>query len=132
MSFQLEIVTPKGLFLKQEIDAINIKTITGYRTILDGHTDLLAVLDYAPMHIIYNNKTTYYAIHGGLLRMENNVLHLVLGAIERADQIDLKRAEDSKMRAETRLSKPDENTDLKRAELALKRAATRIETIKYI
>ena len=46
------------------------------------------------------------------------------------DEIDLKRAEEARIRAERRLSEKDAQTDIDRATLALKRSAARIEAAR--
>lgn len=128
MSFKFVAVTPKGLFLEKEIDSLTIKLTSGYRTILSKHTPLIGALDYAPMHIVSNGKTDYYAVHGGAIHVENEQVIIMVNAIENEKDIDLKRAEESKKRAEERLKNKDENIDLKRAQLALARALARIKT----
>lgn len=126
--FKLRIITPKGLYFESEISSLTIKMSTGYRTILSGHEPLVGSLDYAPMHIIKNNKTYYYAISGGIINVKKNEVVIVSSSVERSKDIDINRAIASKERAEQRLKEKNDSIDVKRAELSLLRALSRIDT----
>lgn len=128
MSFKFVVVTPKGIYLEQEIESLTIKLTSGYRTILSKHAPLIGALDYAPMHIVSGGKTTYYAVHGGAIHIKSDQVIIMVNAIEHEKDIDLKRAQEAKERAEKRLQEKDENIDFKRAQLALARALARIKT----
>ena len=65
-----------------------------------------------------------YAVAGGLLYFENDLATILTDAIESKEEIDLRRAEEAKQRAEARLDDP--NMDMRRAEVALKKAINRI------
>lgn len=126
--FKLAIISPKGLYFEKDVDSLTVKLTSGYRTILSKHAPLIGALDYAPMHIVENGKTKYYAVHGGAISIKDNKVSLIVNAIEAKEDIDISRAKAAKGRAEERLNKSDINTDVKRAELALTRALTRIKT----
>ena len=128
MAFDLRIITPEGTFLEDRVDSLTVKLTTGYRTILKGHYPLFGTLDFAPMHLMKGDNTMYYSLHGGVLRVNNDSVTIITSSIEHKNDIDLKRAMDSKARAEKRLSERLEETDIKRAELSLKRALSRIKT----
>ena len=128
MAFDLKIITPEGVYLEDRVDSLSVKLTTGYRTILTHHYPLVGTLDFAPMHIIKGKNTMYYSLHGGVIRVEKDIVTLITNSIEHKDDIDIKRAMDSKARAEKRLSERLDETDIKRAELSLKRALSRIKT----
>lgn len=130
MSFKLSIVTPKGLYEELDVDSLTIKLTTGYRTFLSGHAPLIGAIDIGTMHIVKNSKTIYYAIHGGAINVENDKTVILTNAIEKSNEIDIKRANKSLERAKNRLDEKDINLDVKRAELAIKRAMVRLETSK--
>lgn len=128
MNFVLEVVTPKGIKFTQEVTSLTVKLTTGYRTFLAKHAPLIGSLDYAPMHIVKDGKTIYYAIHGGAINVTKEKVILICNAIEQAKDIDVARAKAAKERAESRIKTKDPNMDLKRAKLALARALARIKT----
>lgn len=127
MGFLLEIVTPRGVYFKKEVDSLTVKLTSGYRTILKGHTPLIGSLAYAPMHTISGGKVDNYALHGGAINVTKEKVTLIVNAVEHAKDIDVARAKAAKERAESRLSKKDPDLDIKRAQLALSRALVRIE-----
>lgn len=130
-NFEVSIITPKGLFLKENVESLTIKLTSGYRTFLKGHMDLIGTLDYAPMHYVKNGKVYYFALHGGAINVKKNGIIVIASSIERKEDIDLVRAKEAKKRAEDRLNnKKDPNTDVKRAQIALLRANARIKTFE--
>ena len=131
MDFSLEIINPRGIYLTKIVSSLTIKLTSGYRTILAGHMDLIGALDYAPMHIISEGKTEYFAIHGGAINITKTKVTIICNAIESASEIDLSRAEASKGRAQKRLQEKDPNFDEKRIRLSLARALARIKTAQY-
>ena len=125
---KVEIITPKGLYASLDVESLTVKLTSGYRTILNGHILLIGSLAYAPMHVVKDGKTEYFALHGGALNVKKDKVVIIANSIEAKADIDLKRAQDAKKRAEDRLNSKDPNIDVKRAQLALIRALTRIET----
>ena len=130
MDFLLEIITPKGIYLSEEVDSLTIKMTSGYRTFLAGHMPLIGSLAYAPMHLVKAGKLENYAVHGGAINVTKEKVIVVCNAIESASEIDKERALAAKERAEKRLSEKDPNTDLKRAQLALQRSLIRLEVVE--
>ena len=74
-----------------------------------------------------NNEKISYAISGGIIKINDNQVDLLVNAIESKDEIDLSRAESAKQRAENRLNNKEESIDVTRAMLALQRANNRIK-----
>ena len=130
--FNLTVVTPRGEYFKKEVESLTIKLTTGYRTILTGHMALIGALDYAPMHIVINGETSYFAVSGGAINIKpDGSVTLLVNAIEAKEDIDLARAKAAQERALARLAiKESDDNDYKRASLALKRAIARIKTFE--
>ena len=75
--------------------------------------------------------TISFAIGGGFIEVQPDQVTVLADAAERAEEIDLERAEAARRRAEERLrSRTQENVDFARAEAALRRAMTRIKVTK--
>ena len=129
MGFLLEIITPKGIYLSEEVDSLTIKMTSGYRTFLAGHMPLIGSLAYAPMHLVKAGKLENYAVHGGAINVTKEKVSVVCNAIESKDEINEERALAAKERAEKRLKENDPNIDLKRAQLALQRSLIRLEVV---
>ena len=122
----LKIITPLGLYMECNIEAVNVKTVEGYRTILSNHIPVVAMLATCKCSLKENGVYKDYALAGGLLQMSNNEMRILTDAIEGKEDIDLERAKKAKERAEKRLVKKDAHMDAKRAEIALLKAINRI------
>ena len=122
----LKIITPLGLYKECEVEAVNVKTVEGGRTILSHHVPLVAMLATCRCSLKENGVYQDYALAGGLLQMSNNEMRILTDAIEGRAEIDIERAKRAKERAEKRLAKQDERTNIKRAEVALAKAINRI------
>ena len=129
--FNLEIITPQGLFLQEEVESLTIKLSSGYRTFLAKHLPLIGAIEYDEMHIMKNNNYSYFAVHGGIINVTNEKITLLVNNIEKLEDIDLERALKAKERALQRLQSKDPNIDIKRAQLALNKSLARINTVNY-
>jgi F-type H+-transporting ATPase subunit epsilon len=90
---------------------------------------LVAPLEIGAVRLKNGNKTQWIAVSGGFLEVRPDRVTILAQAAERAEDIDIERAQAAKERAERRLRQ--ENMDNKRAELALKRAVNRINIYKH-
>lgn len=127
--FLLEIDTPKGVYLKDEVNELYLKTSNGYMGIMAKHDTLITGVEIAPGFILKDNKKEYYAIFNGILHVDRNSVRLIVSGIERADSIDKARAKKAQERATERLKSKGDAVDQKRAELALKRALARLGSV---
>ena len=113
------VVTPEGLAKEMDTTILNVVSTVGQLGILSRHVPLVTPLAISRMITEESDGRKEYAVAGGLLYFEND-----LATIESKEEIDLRRAEEAKQRAEARLDDP--NMDMRRAEVALKKAINRI------
>lgn len=123
--FNLKIVTPKGIYQQTEIELLNIRTTSGQIGILANHLPLASAIDISELNYVKDNERYYFAIAGGFVYVGEDETTIIANAIESPEEIDLRRAEEAKQRAEKRLSNQGD-IDILRAEIALKKAITRI------
>lgn len=123
-TFNLKIVTPKGIYKETEIEMLNLKTTAGQVGILAHHLPLAAGIEISEMNYIQNGERYKFAVAGGFVYVSEDETTIIANAIESPEEIDLRRAEEAKQRAEKRLESKD--GDILRAEMALKKALTRI------
>jgi F-type H+-transporting ATPase subunit epsilon len=126
-TFELEIVTPEKLVVRDVAEEMQIPGKNGYLGILPGHAPLITEL--AVGEISYRNQghTNHLAVAWGFAEVLPNKVTVLAEKAERADEIDVKRAEEAKQRAEQHLKSSDPDTDFDRAEAALQRADTRLQ-----
>ncbi len=123
-TFKLRIITPKGIYKETDVEMLNIRTTEGQLGILARHLPLAAGIAISEMNYLINGQRYKFAISGGFVYVSDDETTVIANAIESPEEIDLRRAEEAKRRAETRLTNKD--CDIQRAEIALKKAITRI------
>ena len=129
--FHIEIVTPDGTAYSGEVESLLVRTSDGDTEILCGHADYMAPVGTGRARLIIDGKARYASVNGGFLSVSGGSVNLVTITCEFADQIDLKRAEKAKERAEEALknAKSDKEIDLAKAKLL--RAMSRISVAGY-
>ncbi|WP_339161109.1 F0F1 ATP synthase subunit epsilon [Siminovitchia sp. FSL H7-0308] len=123
---KVSIVTPDGPVYESEAEMVSTRAETGELGILPGHIPLVAPLEIGAVRLKKADKTEYVAVSGGFLEVRPEKVTILAQSAERAESIDLARAQAAKARAEKYLQAKRDNVDFKRAELALKRAMNRI------
>ena len=125
-SFQIEIVTPDGPAFSGDVTSLLVRTDDGDVEIMAGHADLLASIGTGRVRIIADGKPRFGSVNGGFLSVAANKVRLCAITFEFADQIDLKRAEAAKEKAEAALRSAKDQSEERIAKAKLARAASRI------
>jgi F-type H+-transporting ATPase subunit epsilon len=126
-AFRLQVVTPERSLLNLEVEALVVPATEGYLGILPDHAPLIAGLNAGPVKYRHEGKDKYLVVSGGFIEVLHNQAIILANAAERPEEIDIKRAEAAKERAEKRLHDRQPGTDLVRAEASLKRAVARLK-----
>lgn len=126
----VSIVTPDGPILEAEYDMVVCEAESGELGILPGHIPLVAPLTIGLVRLKHENSEDRLAINGGLLEVRPESITILAQSAEKADDIDVARAEEARLRANKRLDSDKDNIDFQRAELALKRALNRISAVR--
>jgi F-type H+-transporting ATPase subunit epsilon len=124
---KLEFVTPERAIVHDEVDEVELPGEDGYLGVLPGHAPLLAALKTGEMWYRKGTERKYAFLAGGFAEIVADRVSILAQVAERAEDIDLARAEASKRRAEERLAKPVSEVDYERARIALLRALTRLQ-----
>ncbi len=126
-SFQIEIVTPDGLIYDGPVESLLVRTDDGDVEILAGHTDLLAAIDVGRVRLRIDGKNRFGSANGGFLSVVSGKVRLCTITFEFADEIDVKRAEVAKEKAEAALKSANDDRDERVAKAKIARAASRIK-----
>jgi F-type H+-transporting ATPase subunit epsilon len=126
-TFQLEIVTPEKLVVKDEAEEAQIPGKNGYLGILPGHAPLISELGVGEITYRKGGMTTHLSVAWGFAEVLPDKLTILAEVAERADEIDVTRAQKARDRAEEQLKSANPETDFESAKNALQRADTRLK-----
>lgn len=126
-TFELEIVTPEKLLVRKRVQEIQIPGRDGYLGILPGHAPLITELGIGEISYRDNGESHYLAVAWGFAEVLPDRVRVLAETGERAEEIDVDRAEEARKRARQRLNSADPKVDFARAQCALARAETRLE-----
>jgi F-type H+-transporting ATPase subunit epsilon len=126
---QVGIVTPLRQIKLEKVSYLRAPSVDGLFGVKPRHAHAVFALDLGEVAVEIEGKKQYYAIGGGYAEVFGDHIIMIVQSAERADEINLERAEKAAQRAKERLAKhtdPNEGIDADRAEIALKRAINRI------
>jgi F-type H+-transporting ATPase subunit epsilon len=130
---RLEFVTPERAITHEEVDEVEIPGEEGYFGVLPGHAPLLAALRTGMLWYRKGTEKTYAFLDGGFAEVLPDRVTILAQVAERAEDIDIQRAEASMRRAEERLAKTaSEGVDYERARLALMKAMSRLQVSRHL
>jgi F-type H+-transporting ATPase subunit epsilon len=123
----LELVTPDHLIAHERVDEVQLPGAEGYLGVLPGHTPMLVTLGVGQMWYRRGQERFYLSVAEGLAEiLPDRVIVLSLTA-ERAEEIDLMRAEAAREHAESLMRSGASLEDLERARIAMLKAMSRIQ-----
>ncbi len=122
----LEIVTPDRAIVHDQVDEVQVPGTEGYFGVLPGHTPLLSMLQVGQLWYRKGAEKFYLSVAFGLAEVLPDRVVVLAQIAERADEIDVDRAQAARQRAEQRLASRQRDQDLERARVALMKALTRL------
>ena len=130
-TFELEIATPDRLVLKETVTEAQIPAKNGFIGVLAGHAPLVSELAAGILSYVAQGRKAYMAISTGFLEVTGERTRILANTAERADEIDVQRAQKALERAQERLARPVAGIDISRALSALERAQARVEAARF-
>lgn len=127
---KLEVVTPKGAVVSQEVDIVTAPGYGGEFGVLANHAPFLSTIKTGVLTYKTGAQEETLMVSGGFCEVSNNKLTFLVESAERGTDIDVERAMRAKERAEKRLAEAQaqkEKFDRTRAEAALQRALSRLK-----
>ena len=126
-TFQLEIVTPEKMVVRDVAEEMQIPGKQGYLGILPGHAPLITELAVGEITYQSNGEKHCLAVAWGFAEVLPDKVTILAETCEHPEEIDTKRAQEARQRAEERLKSGSTDVDYTRAKNALQRAETRLE-----
>jgi F-type H+-transporting ATPase subunit epsilon len=123
----LEIVTPDRALVNEQVDEVELPGSEGYFGVLPGHTELLASLQVGELWYRIGQDKFYLAVSFGFVEVLPDHVTVLARIAEKAQDIDVGRAEAAKKRAESRVANPSPDMDFERARVALMKSLIRLQ-----
>jgi F-type H+-transporting ATPase subunit epsilon len=125
--FQLQIVSADRSLVNETVDEAVIPGADGYFGVLPGHTPMLALLGAGELWYRQGQDRTYLVIAFGFAEVQPELVTILAEIAEKAEEIDIARAEAAKQRAEQRLVQLAVDMDAERARIALMKSLIRLQ-----
>ena len=128
-TIKLEVVTPKGAILSDDVDIVTAPGYGGEFGVLANHAPLLSTIKIGVMSYKKGGKEEQLMISGGFCKVADNKITFLVESAEHGRDVDVDRALMAKERAEKRLAETkmhEEHVSQARAEAALQRSLARL------
>ncbi len=125
-TLRLDIVTPHGLVLSEDVDEVTATGREGEFGVLPGHVPFITTLKIGILICRQGSETKFFFVNSGYAEVSADRVVVLADSAERSEEIDIERARAAMKRAEERLKKAEE-IDFVRATAALERATIRVQ-----
>jgi len=120
----LEIVTPDRAIVHDSVDEVQVPGSESYFGVLPGHTPMLAMLQVGQLWYRKGSEKFYLSVAFGVAEVMPDRVIILADIAERAEEIDVDRAQSALHRAEQNMATRDQ--DLERARVSLLKAISRL------
>jgi F-type H+-transporting ATPase subunit epsilon len=125
---QVEIVTgERVVFTENDVDMVIAPGSDGTLGILPRHAPLISTLAAGELRVKKGGREQSLIVFGGFIEVTPEKVIVLADTAERAEEIDLGRAEDARTRAQAEIGKRATTIELAQAEAALRRASLRLQ-----
>ena len=128
-TFTFEVATPERLVIREAATEAQIPAKNGYIGVLPGHAPLLSQLGTGYASFVAGGHKTFFAVNGGFVEVLPAKVRVLAETVEKAEEIDVQRAEAALKRAQEQLSSPHVEMDPALALSAMFRAQARLEAV---
>src|SRR5579885_1590398 len=111
-TFQLEIVTPEKLVVRDQAEEAQIPGLNGYLGILPGHAPLITELGAGEISYRSGGQLHRFSTAWGFAEVLPDKVTVLAETVERADEIDLSRAKESLVKAEDALKQAESEEEV--------------------
>src|SRR5215467_7650355 len=126
-TFQLEIVTPEKMVVRDAAEEAQIPGRNGYIGVLPGHAPLITELGAGEITYKRGGQIQHFSMAWGFAEILPDRVTVLAETVERADEIDTQRAQQSVSKAEESLKSAQTEEDYAQALGNMSRAQARLE-----
>ncbi len=122
----LEIITAERVVYSEDVDILVAPGAEGELGILPQHAPLMTMLRSGELRVSQGHEEYSIFVSGGFLEVLSDRVTVLADTAERAEDIDVSRAEEARTRAQQRLEATTDQGDLARAQAAMLRSLVRL------
>jgi len=126
-TFHLEIIATDRVFFSGEVEHLVITAIDGLLGIMAGHEPLVTSLPTGELKYLVDGEWKYAAISEGFIQVMPDSSIILAETCELPEEIDIKRAQEARERAEERLRQKQSIKEYYETQAALNRAMNRLK-----
>ena len=126
-TLHLEIIATDRVFFEGEVEHLVITAIDGLLGILPGHEPLVTSLPTGELKYMIDGEWKYAAISEGFIQVMPDKAVILADSCELPEEIDIKRAQEARERAEERLRQKQSIKEYYETQAALNRAMNRLK-----
>lgn len=126
-TFHLEIIATDRIFFSGEVEHLVITAIDGLLGIMAGHEPLVTCLPTGELKYLVDGQWKYAAISEGFIQVMPDSSIILADTCELPEEIDIKRAQEAKERAEELLRQKQSIREYYETQAALNRAMNRLK-----
>lgn len=124
--FMLEIITPERAFFRGEVESVIFPTADGYMSVQKLHEPMVAAITVGDMRFCVDGKWKQCTTSEGFVEVRPDETIIFSQAVEWPDEIDIRRAQEARERAEERLRQTQSYQEYMRNQISLARAMVRL------
>ena len=132
MPIRCEIISQDRIVYQDDVDIVVVPGVEGVMGILPNHAPVLSLLQYGIITVRKQGHEDYFTVAGGVVEVTGDQVTVLANAAENVDEINIRRAEAARQRAEDRMKsikggKPEDLADL---QASLRRSNLRIAAVQ--
>ena len=131
-SLTFELVTPERAIVREAVEEVQIPGAGGYFGVLPGHTPLLATLQVGELWFRQGSERFFVSVAFGFAEVLPDRVTVLAQMAERAEEVDVDRAEAAQQRAQARLERRAADVDVERARIALLKSLVRLRVASKV
>ncbi|HIS98864.1 MAG TPA: ATP synthase F1 subunit epsilon [Candidatus Faecaligallichristensenella faecipullorum] len=129
-NFKLSIITPERLFFEGEVEMLVVESTDGQLAIMAGHEQGVIAIESGEIRIKQNGEYKDAAISSGMVTVAHDETLVMVQTVEWPEEIDIRRAENDRMRAQEMLRQKNSLREYHLARTSLARAMARLRVSK--
>ncbi|MEA3355677.1 MAG: ATP synthase F1 subunit epsilon [Patescibacteria group bacterium] len=126
----LEIISQEAKLLDEAVDMVLAPTVMGQIGILPGHISLFTILKAGELILVTGPYYDIFAVTGGFLNVNQDKITVLADSAIKARDIDIKKVEQAKLKAQEAMKQKLSERDFKVAESDLRKAILNLKVAK--